>query len=151
MNVGSICNEDVMTICADATLSDAAHLLCDNRIDAIVVVASPVRRPTAIGIITDRDILRAMLEHSTGLAGLRVLDVLSRRPVVLNEDEEIGSAMLKLRASGLRYAPVTGAGGTLRGAISQHALLSECGTNIGKTADRSLHRPAADSSTVTTK
>jgi CBS domain-containing protein len=126
MNVGAICNQNVMTLCADATLSDAAQLLCSRSVDAIVVIASAVPRPTAIGIITDRDIVRAMLDHGGKLAGLRVLDILSRRPLMLNQDEEVDSAMLKLRAADIRHAPVIGSGGTLRGAISREDLVNHC-------------------------
>jgi CBS domain-containing protein len=123
MKVGKICDHDVVTVCADATLHEAARLLCENEVDAIVTIASPVPHPTAIGIITHRDILTAMLERGEDLLHLRVLDVLSRHPVVINEDEESETALLRMRSRHTRYAPVVGQGGTLLGAVSQFALL----------------------------
>jgi CBS domain-containing protein len=123
MKVGTICNENVVTICANAKLADAARLLAQSRADALVVIASPVQRPTAIGVLTDRDILRAALEHPTDFIDFRVVDILSRTPVMLNQDEEVDSAVLRLTAGDVRYAPVIGVGGTLRGAVSHQTLL----------------------------
>ncbi len=124
MKVGAICKEDAVTICADAKLADAAQTLAANRVDALVVIASAVQRPTAIGIITDREILHAALEHPGDFTNLRVIDILSRTPLVLNQDEDVDAAMRKLAAADVRFAPVLGTGGTLRGTVSRHELLS---------------------------
>jgi CBS domain-containing protein len=123
MNVGDICRRDVTTVTANATLVDAARLLCDSGAEAIVAIASSASRPTAIGVLTDRDILRAMLDRDGDLSGLNVVDILSRRPLVLSEDEGVQGAMAKLQSHGVEYAPVIGPGGTLCGAISQRDLL----------------------------
>jgi CBS domain-containing protein len=123
MNVGAICRRNVTTVTACTKLADAARLLCDGRAEAIVAIASSVSQPTAIGVVTDRDILRAMLDLGGDLSGLNVVDILSRNPLVLNQDEEIQDAMAKLQARGIEYAPVVGPGGTLCGAISQRDLL----------------------------
>ncbi len=124
MKIGSICNENVETVCAAAKLADAAQILAEKRVEVLVVIASAVQRPTAIGIITDRDILRAALEHPEHFKDLRVIDILSRTPLVLNQDEDVDSAIRKLAAANERFAPVIGTGGTLRGAISHQDLLS---------------------------
>lgn len=122
MNVGSVCTPDIFTVCAHESLAEAARLLCDKSAEAVVVIASPAVRPTAIGIITGQDILRALLLRQCELSHLKVIDVLSRNPLVLNEAEDVGSGLLKLRAHGARFAPVVGSGGTLRGAVSQRSL-----------------------------
>jgi CBS domain-containing protein len=124
MNVGDICRRDVATVTANATLVDAARLLCDSGAEAIVAIASSASRPTAIGVVTDRDILRAMLDRGGDLSGLNVVDILSRRPLVLSEDEGLQDAVAKLQSRGVEYAPVVGPGGTLCGAISQRDLLA---------------------------
>jgi CBS domain-containing protein len=124
MNVGDICRRDVATVTVHTTLADAARLLCDSRSEAIVAIASVASRPTALGVVTDRDILRAMLDTDGDLSKLNVVDILSRHPLVLNEDERIQDAIAKLQFRGVEYAPVVGPGGTLRGAISQRDLLA---------------------------
>ena len=122
MNVGEICRRNVTTVTAHTTLVDAARLLCDGRVEAIVAIASSASRPTAIGVVTDRDILRAMLDRGGDLSGLNVVDILSRWPLVLNENDRTQDAMAKLQSRGVEYAPVVGPGGTLCGAISQRDL-----------------------------
>ena len=124
MNVGDICRRDVTTVTAHTALVDAARLLCDSHVQGVVAIASRVSRPTAIGVVTDRDILRAMLDRDGDLSGMNVVDILSRQPFVLNEDERIQDAMAKLQSRGVEYAPVVGPGGILCGAISQRDLLA---------------------------
>jgi CBS domain-containing protein len=124
MKVSAICRRDVATVTACTKLADAARLLCDGRVEALVAIASSVSQPTAIGVVTDRDILRAMLDRGGDLSGVNVVDILSRSPLVLNEDEEVQDAMAKLQSRNVQFAPVVGRGGTLCGAISQRDLLA---------------------------
>ncbi len=118
VNVGAICTRDVTTVTATATLLETARLLCDSHVEAVVVIASRVSRPTAIGIITACDILRVMLERGISLSDMSVVSVLSRNTLVLAEDEKIHDALAKMHSSGVKYAPVVGPGGTLCGAVS---------------------------------
>ena len=106
----------------NATLSEAAELLSNSRTDAIIAIASAVRRPTAIGIVTYRELLNA-LEHGTDLKRVNVAAVLDRNPLVLHEEEDIECSILKRRGRGAQDAPGTGQGGTLYGAISMERLL----------------------------
>src|SRR5579871_6896671 len=130
MKVGNICRREVATVTARAPLSEAASLLCAGRADAVVAIATPADNPTAIGIITARDILRAMLDRVDSLNALTVVEVLSRDQLVLNQDDELEDALRRLQGRDIAYAPVVGTGGTLLGAISMHELL--------------LHRDAAN-------
>lgn len=122
MNIGDICNRDPATVCASATLSEAARLLSDSYADAIVAIASPVQRPTAVGIITYEDLMNT-LAFGSGLKQVRVLDVLDRNPLLLHEEDDIEAAVLKLRSRGAKHAPVVGSGGMLLGEISMDRLL----------------------------
>jgi predicted transcriptional regulator len=122
LTIGAICNRDAVTVNADATLREAAQLLSNSYADAIVAIASPVQRPTAIGVITYRELLNA-LARGNDLEHVHVLDVLDRNPLVLHEEEDIEAAILKLRCRGAKHAAVIGPGGTLHGTISMDRLL----------------------------
>jgi CBS domain-containing protein len=122
VKIGDICEVNATTVCADATLTEVAQLLSNSYTDAIVAIASPVPRPTAIGIVTYRQLLDA-LGRGADLRDLHVLDVLEPNPLVLNEEEEIEEAIARLRIRGAKHAPVTGSGGTLRGMVSMERLL----------------------------
>ena len=114
-----------VTICANAPLSEAKQLMCDRGVDALVVIASPVTRPTALGIITQQDIARSDVRRAADLSRLRMSDVLSRDPLVFDQNETIESAIRHLRARNTRYALVIGSGGAFCGLISLDSLLSE--------------------------
>jgi CBS domain-containing protein len=123
MNVGNICNREVTTITVDTPLVEAARTLCDSTSEALVAIASNVSQPTAVGILTDRAILRALLERGGDATGMRVVDILPRNPLVLSRDEGIEDAMSRLRAWGVEHAPIVGPGGTLCGIISRREIL----------------------------
>lgn len=125
VNVGQVCTERAVTICVNAPLTEAKQLLCERSVDAIVVVASPVNRPTALGIITQRDIARAELMRAADISRLRISDVLSRNPLVFNQDQTIQSAIRHLRARNIHHALVVGSGGVFCGLISLDDLLNE--------------------------
>ena len=98
--------------------------MCERSVDALVVIASPVTRPTALGIITQQDIARADVMRAADISRLRISDVLSRDPLVFDQDETIESAIRHLRARNTRYALVVGSGGAFCGLISLDDLLN---------------------------
>ena len=69
MNVGDICRRNVTTVTAHTTLVDAARLLCDTRVEAIVAVMTKLQSSgvecapvvgqggTLCGAISQRDLL----------------------------------------------------------------------------------------------
>jgi CBS domain-containing protein len=124
LNVGRACAQRAITICANSPLAEAKQLMCERRVDALVVIASPVNRPTALGIITLQDIARADLIEGTGFSRLRVSDVLSRSPLAFDQNETVESAIRHLRTRNTHYALVTGSGGAFCGLISLDSLLN---------------------------
>lgn len=125
INVGQVCRQRVVTICAAATLMDAKQLMCRHEVDALVVIASPVDRPTALGIITRRDVEQVEPKVGADISRMRVAERLSRAPLVLDADEDIESAIRHLRRCSAPYAPVLGSGGALYGLVSLDDLLKQ--------------------------
>jgi signal-transduction protein with cAMP-binding, CBS, and nucleotidyltransferase domain len=122
-NVGQVCTQRAVTICANAPLTEAKQVMCDRGVDAVVVIASAATRPTALGIITQQDIARTDVMRAANVSRLRVSDVLSRNPLVFDQNEAIESVVGHLRARKTRYALVTGSGGAFCGLISLDSLL----------------------------
>jgi CBS domain-containing protein len=125
VSVGQVCTQQAVTICANAPFTEAKQLMCERGIDALVVIASVVTRPTALGIITQQDIARSDVRRAADISPLRISDVLSRYPLVFDQDETVESAIRHLRARNTRYALVIGSGGAFSGLISLDDLLSE--------------------------
>jgi CBS domain-containing protein len=122
--VDRVCAQRAITICASAPLTQAKQLMCERNVDALVVIASAVNRPTALGIITQQDIARADPIEAASISRFRVSDVLSRDPLVFDQNETVESAIRHLRARNTHHALVIGSGGAFCGLISLDSLLN---------------------------
>ena len=124
MKVTDLCRREVVTISAAAPVVEAARLMCSQRVGAVIVTTSPADRAIAVGVLTDRDIVCAQLAGARDLGQLRVADVMAADPLVLNAEDPIDEAIRRMRARGVRRAPVAGPGGVLTGVISFDDLLA---------------------------
>lgn len=98
---------DVLTIDPAATLAAAAKLLAERRIGAIVVTGLDAR---VAGILSERDIVRALAERGADVLNERVDHVMTRRVVTCTETETIASVMEHMTAGKFRHLPVTDQG-----------------------------------------
>jgi len=130
MKVLDLCRRTVVSISGAAAVIDAARLMCTRSVGAVIVTASPADGPIAIGVLTDRDIVCAQLEGTRDLGELRVADVMTGDPLVLNEEDPIDEAIRRMRARGVRRAPVAGPGGVLTGVISFDDVLAHISANV---------------------
>lgn len=123
MSVATLCSPHPVAVSTGAPISDVARLMRDRHVGAVIVTDGAAERPRPIGIITDRDIVRAQLERTADLSRLCAGDVMTRNPLVLGEEESAGGAIAHLRARGVRRAPVVAPDGALIGLISADDLL----------------------------
>jgi CBS domain-containing protein len=142
MNIGEIYSRGLISVTCSAPLSEAARLMRDHHVGAVVVVATPSERPVAVGIITDRDIVSAQLDVAADLSSLRSADVMTPDPLVLCESDSVTDAIERLRVRGVRRAPVVTVHGTLVGLVSTDDLISQVARNLGTLA-RLLERQLA--------
>ena len=130
MKVGDLCTREAVTVNASAQARDVARLMCKERIGAVVVTSTPDETPVAIGMLTDRDIVCAQLDHTTDLAQLRVEDIMTGDPLVLNEEMSVEEAIHHLRTRHLRRAPVISSTGSLVGVLSFDNILAHLASNL---------------------
>ncbi|HYX74618.1 MAG TPA: CBS domain-containing protein [Steroidobacteraceae bacterium] len=130
MNVGDLCNRNVVAVSASAPVSEAARLMCEQGIGAVVVTAAPADAPVAIGMVTDRDIVCAQLDRAADLGQLRTGDIMTGDPLVLNEEAPIEEAIRRLHKRHVRRAPVINSSGQLIGVISFDDLLMHVSGNL---------------------
>ena len=118
MNIGEFCTREVYIVNADEPLSQAVHEMRKRNVGCVIVVERRGDRVVPVGIVTDRDIVRALPDYPDGIGRARVADVMTREPLTLAEDSSIVEGMGRLRARGVRRAPVTAANGDLVGIVS---------------------------------
>lgn len=125
MLVGSLCSRRPVTVNQGAPISDVACLMRDQHVGAVIVTDTGPDRSRAVGMITDRDIVRAQLERTADLSRLSAAEVMTRNPLVIGEEESVDGAIAHLRARGVRRAPVVALDGTVVGLISADDLLTQ--------------------------
>lgn len=124
MNIGNVCTRNPITVPASEPLSQVARLMHDRHVGTVIVIKEPLDRPVPAGIITDRDVLRAQVEHHADLAMLNAERVMTREPLVLEEHTPLQEGIRQMRARGVRRAPVVDATGALVGIVSSDDIVA---------------------------
>ncbi len=106
--------KDCVTIAPEATLADAARLLSEKHIGAVVVTGAGQR---VAGILSERDIVRALAKHGAGALAQTVASAMTREVVTCTADESIPALMQRMTAGRFRHVPVV-EHGQLAGIVS---------------------------------
>lgn len=97
----------VHTISAMATLQDVVHRLVKFNCGSLVVQQPDgTERGQMIGIITERDILRACASHPSALDTLRVTERMSKDPITGTPDDTVEQAMGIMTEHRIRHLPI---------------------------------------------
>ncbi|MGO8858930.1 MAG: CBS domain-containing protein [Steroidobacteraceae bacterium] len=134
MNIGEVCTREVYMVNPGEPLLQAALEMRKRNVGCVIVVEQRGKPLVPIGIVTDRDIARALPEHPSNLGTLPVADIMTRDPLALCENESIVDAMVRLRQRGVRRAPVVAASGDLVGIVSTDDLLGIIAEQLGSLA-----------------
>jgi CBS domain-containing protein len=94
---------DVSTIAPTASLSEAVKLLAQHRIGAVVVTGPDNR---VAGILSERDIVRALSERGPAALDENVAAVMTRKVSTCQESETVAVLMEKMTAGKFRHLPV---------------------------------------------
>ena len=94
---------EVVSIDFTADLAAAAKLLTKHRIGAVVVLGVDKR---LAGILSERDIVRAMAENGSTALQLPVAQVMTRNVSTCDVDDSLGSIMERMTKGRFRHMPV---------------------------------------------
>jgi CBS domain-containing protein len=94
---------DVISIDPTATLDTAVKTLAAHRIGALLVLG-PDRR--VIGILSERDIVRALAERGAGVLSEPLAQVMTRKVVTCSESDSVGVLMERMTTGKFRHLPV---------------------------------------------
>ena len=94
---------NVVTIGPSATLEAAIAKLAEHRIGAVVVLGAERR---VIGILSERDIVRAFAEFGADALTKRLAQVMTREVATCGEGETAVSIMERMTTGKFRHIPV---------------------------------------------
>jgi CBS domain-containing protein len=92
----------VHTCSPEDTLADVVDLLVGHNIGSLVVMESD----EMVGIVTERDILRACASTRGPLDFVRVGERMTRCPVVVSPNDEVSDVMCVMTERRIRHLPV---------------------------------------------
>jgi CBS domain-containing protein len=110
MNVSIILagkGREIVTIEPNASLTDAVHLLADKRIGAALILGADRR---IAGIISERDIVRALAERGAAALEEPVSRTMTRKVETCTESEGVANIMERMTAGKFRHMPVVDQG-----------------------------------------
>jgi CBS domain-containing protein len=116
--VGRICSRNVVTIHAGEDVVAAARLMRSAHLGFLVVVEGTADARKVVGVLTDRDIVVAVVARDADSHLLRVSDVMTRNPLMVSEDCAVESALSFMRDAGVRRVPVVRGDHELVGVLS---------------------------------
>jgi CBS domain-containing protein len=94
---------NVVTIEPTADLTAAVKLLAEQRIGAVVILGADHR---IVGIMSERDIVRALAEHGPTALNKPVSQVMTRDVKTCTEDDTVEGLMGRMTTGKFRHVPV---------------------------------------------
>lgn len=94
---------DVATIDPSASLASAVNVLAEKRIGALLILGADHR---VIGILSERDIVRALAERGANALDEPVSQTMTRKVSTCNETETVSNIMERMTDGKFRHVPV---------------------------------------------
>ena len=134
MTAGELCSCTVVFAERDMGLVEAARLMRDHHVGALVVVDQANGKRVPVGVLTDRDIAVAVVAKEVDARTLRVGEVMSGEPITVREQDSVLDALRLMRERGVRRVPVTDAQGALVGILAADDVLEAVADQLGDLA-----------------
>jgi CBS domain-containing protein len=130
MDIATICQRQVVTIEADASLREAAILMRDRHVGALVVTDS-AETPQVLGVVTDRDLAIEVLARESDSFAVCVGDIASGSLVAVPETATLQQAIDTMKQHGVRRLLVTDDGNGVIGFVSADDLVKAIAGQLG--------------------
>ncbi len=135
MNTGELCNRVVVVAYRNTGLVEASRLMRENHVGSLVVVVERLSERVPVGILTDRDIVVAVVAKGLDPRTLNVGEVMSGELLTVREEDGIADALRLMREKGVRRLPVVTHSGALAGIVTIDDMLELMAEQLGAFAD----------------
>jgi CBS domain-containing protein len=123
MTIGTICNREVITVKAEATIFHAATLMRQYHVGDVVVIEERNGKIIPIGIVTDRDIVIELIATELDCKVITTGDIMTKNLTVIKENVGIFEAIQLMATKGVRRLPVVDENNGLCGIVTLDDLL----------------------------
>lgn len=118
MQIGHICTTNPITCQPETTILEAAKLMRQKHVGTLIVIEKINGAPIPQGIITDRDIVVAVLAEELDPKRIKVADIMRTELMTAIATEDIFETVERMRYKGVRRIPVVDKHGALIGIVS---------------------------------
>jgi len=118
MNAGDLCNREVVFAYRDTPLVEAARLMREHHVGSLVVVVDRLSERVPVGILTDRDIVVAVVAKGLDARTLTAGEVMAAELLTVHEQDGITDVLRLMREKGVRRMPVVSRSGALAGIVT---------------------------------
>ena len=118
LTAADLCTREIVVGTRTTSLTQAARLMGEHHVGCLVIVDERPAGRVPVGVITDRDLVTAVLAPDVDVHALRVEDVMNSEPVVVREQASLFDALAAMRAKGVRRVVVTDEQGLLQGLLA---------------------------------
>jgi CBS domain-containing protein len=123
MKVGDICTREIVAADYAATLEQAAALMREYHVGALLVTQDTPNGSMAAGVVTDRDLVVLAMARGIAPQQAAVGQLVSGRLVTVPAEASVEEAIDIMQDAGVRRVLVTAADGRLEGIVSLDDLL----------------------------
>lgn len=123
MTIGETCNREVITIQRDETVLEAARLMRQYHVGAVIVIDNLNGCTAPVGIVTDRDLVVEVLATELDETVITVGDIMASEIHTLKESADISEAIQLMRRKTIRRLPVVDEDGDLVGMLTLDDIL----------------------------
>lgn len=110
---------EIIKIDADSTIVEAANLITDNQVGALLVTSDGGE---IAGILSERDIVRGVSQHGADMHEVKVSELMTAKLIRCAPTDSVNEAMAMMTDRHIRHLPVFD-GEQLVGLISNRDLL----------------------------
>jgi len=137
--IGSICQRLVVTVDSDCSVQEAAQLMREHHVGALVVTAEEegltANATRVSGVITDRDLAVEALARGLDPQTITVGSLISGKAVAIPAQASVAEAIAVMRQEGVRRVLVTGPQRQLSGMLSLDDVVGALAEELGDLAE----------------
>lgn len=118
LTAGDLCTRNTVFAYTHLALNEAARLMREQHVGCLVIINETVMGRAVVGMLTDRDLVTAVIAKDMDPRQFRVGDVMSSDIATVRETDSVMDALTVMRHKGVRRVPVTDARGMLAGMLT---------------------------------
>jgi len=123
MSISEFCRRDVVCATRETTVTEAATLMRQHHIGALVIVERRDGKQIPVGVVTDRDIVVEVVAAGIDPSLLKLGELRLAALVTVEEGASYAQTVSRMSVEGVRRVPIVSADGVLTGIITLDDML----------------------------